>query len=85
MTTLRVTFGDIRVVASTAEIAAIEPGAITFRVTQQQEVIEFETSRPIIPNDAYAFVADGKRRVVRVRLSGNRETDAAEFITIRFA
>jgi beta-galactosidase len=62
-----VTIGDVTIVDSTAEIAAVEIDAIAFRLTQAADTITLETDRDIAPGDAYDVERQGRRWSVRSR------------------
>lgn len=53
MLPLNVTFGDIKIVYSTAEIAGIRENEIEFRLTQPRDVICVATRREILPSNDY--------------------------------
>jgi beta-galactosidase len=53
MLPLDVSFGDRRIVYSTAEILEVSADAITFRLTQGQDVIAIESDRSIAPGLDY--------------------------------
>jgi hypothetical protein len=58
---LDVTFGDVRVVYSTAEIDQVVPDALAFHLTQAEDVIALETNREILPSAAYSLERAGGR------------------------
>lgn len=64
MLPLNVRCGDVHIVYSTAEIAAIGPDAISFRLTQSEDVIAIETTREIAPSAEYRVEQRGTTTLV---------------------
>jgi beta-galactosidase len=64
---LNMSFGDLRIVYATAEIAKVAADALTFRLTQADDLIVLETAREILPSAAYAVERSGTRTLVRSR------------------
>jgi beta-galactosidase len=62
-----VSFGDLRIVYATAEIRQIAPGALTFRLTQAEDLIALETEREVLPSAAYDVERSGAYTLVRSR------------------
>lgn len=58
---LNVTFGDVKIVYSTAEIAKAENDRLEFRLTQPEDVIVLETDREVIPNESFTVRKDDGR------------------------
>ena len=61
MLPLDVTFGDVRIVWSTAEIAGVERDRLEFRLTQSEDAILLETDREIVPGDGFTMQREGRR------------------------
>jgi beta-galactosidase len=61
---LGVTFGDVRIVYATTEIASVEQQAITFRRTQAEDVLVLETKQTIVTNDSYTMEQCGSTTVI---------------------
>ncbi|MGZ9583389.1 beta-galactosidase [Paenibacillus marinisediminis] len=59
MLPMNVTFGDVKIVYSTAEITSVTAEAIGFRLTQAQDVISIETKRSLVPSDDYTVERNG--------------------------
>ncbi|RAP77608.1 beta-galactosidase [Paenibacillus montanisoli] len=65
MLPLGVSFGDVRISYATAEINAVSSDAISFRLTQPEDVIAVETERGIAPSEDYIVdEQDGIKLVV---------------------
>ncbi|MFL5734311.1 MAG: beta-galactosidase [Chloroflexia bacterium] len=67
MLPLNVSFNDIKIIYSTAEIARVEPTAITFRLAGDQDMIALETSKRIAPSDDYEVTRDANRLLITSR------------------
>lgn len=59
MLPLDMSFGAVQILYSTAEISAVEPHAIVFRLTQPQDRIALRSGRPIAPSDDYTIQQQG--------------------------
>jgi beta-galactosidase len=64
---LNLTIGAGRIVYATAEITAIAAEAMTFRLTQDADVIALETDREIIPCADYALARQGATTLLTAR------------------
>ncbi|HEY0736550.1 MAG TPA: beta-galactosidase [Herpetosiphonaceae bacterium] len=64
MLPLNVRCGDVRILYATAEIAEIRPDALSFRLTQAQDVIAIETERQIAPSTQYRVEQRGTTTLV---------------------
>ena len=64
---LNMSFGDVRIVYATAEILRVASDALTFRLTQAEDVIALETKREILPSAAYGLERSGAHTLVRSR------------------
>lgn len=64
MLPLNLRCGDVRIVYSTAEIAEIGPDAISFHLTQPQDVIAIETTRQLAPSAAYRVEQHGTTTLI---------------------
>lgn len=53
MLPINVSFGDVKIEYSTAEIQNVEEDQIEFRLTQSEDVIALHTNRQIVPSDDY--------------------------------
>jgi beta-galactosidase len=62
-----VAFGDVRVVYATAEIQKVEPGALTFRLTQARDQIALETERAIVAAEDYDLTYQGRLTIITSR------------------
>ncbi|WP_219838264.1 beta-galactosidase [Paenibacillus sp. R14(2021)] len=62
-----VAFGDIRIAYATAEITSVSGDAISFRLTQPEDVIAFETTRVITPSADYTVEDKGGMKFVMSR------------------
>ena len=60
-------FGDVEIVYATAEIAAVEPGTLTFRLTQARDAIALRTARGILPGDDYEIEQRGDTTLILSR------------------
>jgi beta-galactosidase len=80
MLPLNVTFNDVKIVYSTAEVAKVEENQFIFRLTQSEDVIAFETNREIVPSDHYTIKEDGNR----VLLFSNKHAKVDDCLTVRF-
>ncbi|MBV9789468.1 MAG: beta-galactosidase [Chloroflexi bacterium] len=64
MLPLNLRCGDTRIVYSTAEIAEIGSDAISFRLTQPEDVIAIETDRRIVPSAEYRVEQRGTTTLI---------------------
>ena len=64
---LNMSFGDVRIVYATAEILKVASDALTFRLTQAEDLIALETEREVLPSAAYGLERSGTRTLVRSR------------------
>jgi beta-galactosidase len=55
MVPLNVSFGDVRIVYATAEIAHVLESDIAFRLSQKQDVIALQTDRAIAESEEYTI------------------------------
>ncbi|XID92572.1 beta-galactosidase [Paenibacillaceae bacterium WGS1546] len=81
MLPLNVTFGDVRIVYSTAEIAKVGNGRIEFRLTQSEDVIVLETDREVIPGDSFTVERKGGTTTIVSR----RHAKVNDRLTLQFA
>jgi beta-galactosidase len=54
----------VRVVYATAEALQIAPDAITFRLTQPQDVIMIESQRQVAPSEDYRIERQGRTTLI---------------------
>ncbi|WP_408007659.1 beta-galactosidase [Pseudalkalibacillus sp. A8] len=54
-----VSFGDVKILYSTAEIQNVEDDRIDFRLTQSEDIIAFDTDREIAESDDYVVELNG--------------------------
>jgi len=64
MLPLNVTFGDVTIVYSTAELLGVQAGRLELRLTQPEDVIVLETERTVRPHPSIAIHKEGKRTTV---------------------
>jgi beta-galactosidase len=64
---LNMSFGDMRITYATAEILKVAANALTFRLTQAEDVIALETERDVLPSAAYTVERSGTCTLVRSR------------------
>lgn len=64
---LNVGFGPVRVAYSTAEVVAVAGDALTFRLTQPQDVIALQTDREIVPSADYTVARQDGLALITVR------------------
>ena len=67
MLSLDVRLGPARIRYSTAEILDVAAGALTFRLTQDADVIALESDRPVQPSPDYAVEARGGVTLITAR------------------
>ena len=67
MLPLGVRVGPGKIVWATTEIAGSDADSVTFRATQPEEVVVFESDRQILPSDHYDVVAENGRMSVTSR------------------
>jgi beta-galactosidase len=80
MLPLNVSFNDVRIVYSTAEIMRIEANAIEFRLTQDHDMIAIETDRRIVPGDDYEVTNKGRTAL----LASRKHAAVDDHLIIRF-
>ncbi len=80
MLPLNVTFGDVKIRYSTAEITKVERNAFQFRLTQGEDVIALETDREIVPNEDYDVEKKGNTALV----ISHKHAKVDDRLTIRF-
>jgi beta-galactosidase len=64
MLPINVSFGDIKIAYSTAEVANVTGDTIAFRLTQSEDVIALDTEREIAPSDEYRVETKGQLSLV---------------------
>ncbi|SDX14088.1 beta-galactosidase [Paenibacillus sp. CF384] len=64
MLPIGMTFGDVRIAYSTAEITAVSQESIAFRLTQAEDVIALETERGIADSTDYTVEEQGGMKLV---------------------
>lgn len=84
MLPLGVRVGPVRIVYATAEVAAVAADAVTFRLTQPEDVIVLETDRPLAEDDDYALTRAGRRTTVTARRPARGWSDADDLLSLRF-
>lgn len=67
MLPLGVRFGEVEIVYATAEVAAVEPATLTFRLTQARDCIALRSTRPVAPSDEYDLEQHGDTTLVHSR------------------
>jgi len=80
MLPLNVTFGDVRIVYATAEIARVMEGGIEWRLTQERDVIALETGRRIAPSADYTVESRGNMTLITSR----KHAALADRLTVRW-
>jgi beta-galactosidase len=75
---LSVSFGDIRILYSTAEIARVENQAIEFRLTRERNALALETGREILAGDDYTVERQGGITLI----TSNRQTSREERLRV---
>lgn len=80
MLPLRMTFNDVSIIKSTAEIASVSSRKIDFRLTQAQDEIFIKTDRKIRKSKDYDFQVEGG--ITRVTSLKNAKID--NHLTLRF-
>jgi beta-galactosidase len=81
MLPLNVSFGDVRIVYATAEIARVLERGITFRLSQKQDVIALQTDRAIAESEEYTIdVRDGMTLV-----TSRKQAAVDDRLTVRWA
>jgi beta-galactosidase len=71
---------ESKIVYSTAEITKITEEAIQFRLTQSRDVIAFETTKEIAPNENYSIVKIGELTLV----TSHKHAKVDDALTIYF-
>ncbi|HET9493198.1 MAG TPA: beta-galactosidase [Chloroflexia bacterium] len=77
---LSVSFGDVRVLYSTAEITRVESQAIEFRLTRERNALALETGREILAGDDYTVERQGDITFV----TSNRQTSREGRLKVRW-
>ncbi|GHV02902.1 glycoside hydrolase [Spirochaetia bacterium] len=67
------------IVKSTAEITAVNPAGINFRLTQKQDTIVLKTPRALVPAEEYRVMEQGETKIIAFKGQGRNA------LTIRFA
>ncbi|PTM59732.1 beta-galactosidase [Desmospora activa] len=80
MLPLHLTFGDVMIVYSTAEIAAVEKDSIRFHLTQEEDVMVIETTRQVAASKDYTFCKNGSRYIV----TSHKHAKIDDDINVRF-
>ena len=78
-----VTIGDVTIVDSTAEIAAVDGNATTFRLTQAVDTITLETDRDVAPSADYDVVHQVRRWTIRARRPACGISEGRDRLTVR--
>ena len=77
---LHVSFGDVRVDYSTAEIVRVDPNEIELRLTQDRDVVALQTDREILPADDYEVERDG----ITTRVSSRKHALVDDRLVVRW-
>ncbi|MGX2040429.1 beta-galactosidase [Methylocaldum sp. MU1018] len=80
MLPLGVSFHGVRIEYSTAEILRVERDAISFRLTQAEDIVALETGREPVPSDDYRVRNEGRRTVIVSR----KHARVDDRLTLRF-
>ncbi|MCL6442152.1 MAG: beta-galactosidase [Alicyclobacillus sp.] len=75
-----VRFGDVTVVESTAEIQSVGKAALTFRLTQPQDVIVLRTDRDVAASNEYTFTRQGDV----IRITSRKHAKVDDTMMVRF-
>jgi beta-galactosidase len=81
MLPLNVSFGDVRIVYATAEIARVLESGITFRLSQKQDVIALQTDRAITESEEYTV--DMRQGMTLV--TSRKQAAVDDRLTVRWA
>ncbi|GGE03852.1 glycoside hydrolase [Marinithermofilum abyssi] len=80
MLPIGVTFGEVRIDWSTAEIMGLEGDGIHFRLTQPEDVIALRTAREIVPCEDYDIRQQGQTILIHSR----KHAKVDDRLTVRF-
>jgi beta-galactosidase len=80
MLPLNVSYNNVKIVYSTAEIMKVEENSIEFRLTQAEDVIALETERNILPSSDYHIKTEGNKTLV----ISNKHAKVNDFLIINF-
>lgn len=80
MLPLNMTYDEVKIVYSTAEIVNVERNQITFRLTQPKDIITFETDKEILYSDEYNVERTNNRLIVR----SNKHAKVDDSLTVKF-
>lgn len=76
-----VTFADVKIIYSTAEILKITRNSIEFRLTQSEDVIALETDRMLAPSKDYVVQRNGKT----ILLKSSKDARIDDHLSVHFA
>lgn len=80
MLPLNMTFNDVKLHYSTAEIFNVKDHEITFRITQSEDVIVLETSKEVLPSEDYSVTKKGNR----LYITSKKHAKLEMYLTVKF-
>jgi beta-galactosidase len=85
MLPLNVSFGDVKIAYSTAEISHVENNCIIFRLTSDGDVICLETSRQIAPSEDYEVSSHARMSGAGALITSRKHAAVDDQLTIRWS